>query len=99
MNARVRDVVADWPKVAALLALLLLSLFIAPHAPLGVRLAFGALLLVSSFWAAASALRFKWREAKMAGAFVSYAVWLTATAFVIAFGCFLIFCIALEFVP
>jgi hypothetical protein len=75
-----------------LLALLLLSLSMGPEAPLAVSLVLGALLAVSSFWAAAAALSERERAAMTStAARVRIILRLTATASAIALGWFIVF--------
>jgi hypothetical protein len=86
-----KTLTADWPKALFFLALLLLFLLMRPHTPMPFVLAYGALLLASSVWAASSAFRERWRGAKTTADFVRYYLWVAATAVIVAFG-WLLFC-------
>ena len=98
MKTRLNVVSEELPVALVFLGLLILSIFIVPRESLVAAFALGALVVLSAFWAAAVALRGRWREAKTTAAFASYWVWLIAVALVISLGWVLVICIVEDFV-
>ena len=98
MRPRLKISVGDWPEAVCLVAFLVLSFFVVPLAPFFVRVAFGLLIAASAFWAAASALRERWRESKTSGAFIGYYARLVGIGFGIVAGWALLMLLLAKFV-
>ena len=72
MRRSLKLTVSDWPEALCLLALLLLTIFVIPHAPKVIGGVFGLLISVGALWAMVEGVRARWRSSPGTGCFVAY---------------------------